>query len=31
VERLHLWAGTAYRHAAAEPAGRILHRLASGL
>lgn len=31
VERLHLWAGTAYRQATAEPAGRILHRLASGL
>jgi nitronate monooxygenase len=31
VERLHLWAGTAYRHATAEPAGRILARLASGL
>ena len=31
IERLHLWAGTAYRHATAEPAGRILARLASGL
>ena len=31
VERLHLWAGTGYRHATAEPAGRILARLASGL
>jgi nitronate monooxygenase len=30
VERLHLWAGTAYRHATAEPAGRIIRRLASG-
>ena len=31
IERLHLWAGTAYRHATAEPAGRILARLASRL
>ena len=31
VERLHLWAGTGYRHATAEPAGRIIRRLASGL
>ena len=31
VGRLHLWAGAAYRRATAEPAGRILARLASGL
>jgi nitronate monooxygenase len=31
MERLHLWAGAAYRHASDEPAGRILARLASGL
>jgi NAD(P)H-dependent flavin oxidoreductase YrpB (nitropropane dioxygenase family) len=30
-ERLHLWAGTGYRHATAEPAAAILRRLASGL
>jgi nitronate monooxygenase len=30
-ERLHLWAGTGYRHATEEPAGVILARLASGL
>ncbi|MFE7705928.1 nitronate monooxygenase [Streptomyces sp. NPDC057486] len=30
-ERINLWAGTGYRHATAEPAGRILERLASGL
>ncbi|MEU6657579.1 nitronate monooxygenase [Streptomyces sp. NPDC046821] len=28
-ERINLWAGTGYRHAAAEPAERILQRLAS--
>ncbi len=28
-ERLSLWAGTGFRHATAEPAGRILERLAS--
>jgi nitronate monooxygenase len=28
-ERIHLWAGTGYRHATAEPAGLILRRLAS--
>jgi NAD(P)H-dependent flavin oxidoreductase YrpB (nitropropane dioxygenase family) len=28
-ERVNLWAGTGYRHASAEPAGRILARLAS--
>ncbi|MER6345168.1 NAD(P)H-dependent flavin oxidoreductase [Streptomyces sp. NPDC001595] len=31
VERINLWAGTGYRHATAEPAGRILDRLASGV
>lgn len=30
-ERLHLWAGTGHRHAAEEPAARILARLAEGL
>ncbi|MFE2089918.1 nitronate monooxygenase [Streptomyces sp. NPDC059460] len=30
-ERINLWAGTGYRHASAEPAGRILQWLASGL
>ncbi|MGW1704948.1 nitronate monooxygenase [Streptomyces sp. NPDC002206] len=30
-ERINLWAGTGYRHAAAEPAGLILQGLASGL
>jgi NAD(P)H-dependent flavin oxidoreductase YrpB (nitropropane dioxygenase family) len=30
-ERLHLWAGTGYRHATAEPAAAILGRLASAL
>lgn len=30
-ERINLWAGTGYRHATAEPAGRILTRLASAL
>jgi NAD(P)H-dependent flavin oxidoreductase YrpB (nitropropane dioxygenase family) len=30
-ERINLWAGTGYRHAAAEPAGRILTRLASSI
>jgi nitronate monooxygenase len=30
-DRLHLWAGTGYRHATAEPAARILRRLASRL
>ncbi|MFI0509493.1 NAD(P)H-dependent flavin oxidoreductase [Streptomyces sp. WSLK1-5] len=29
AERINLWAGTGYRHATAEPAGRILHRLVS--
>jgi NAD(P)H-dependent flavin oxidoreductase YrpB (nitropropane dioxygenase family) len=28
-ERINLWAGTGYRHATAEPATRILRRLAS--
>ncbi|MGD1241904.1 NAD(P)H-dependent flavin oxidoreductase [Mycobacterium seoulense] len=28
---VHLWAGTGYRHATAEPAAEILQRLASGL
>ena len=28
-ERLHLWAGTGYRHATAEPAAAILRRLAA--
>ncbi|MFF3916484.1 NAD(P)H-dependent flavin oxidoreductase [Streptomyces sp. NPDC001852] len=28
-ERINLWAGTGYRHATAEPAARILHRLGS--
>lgn len=31
AERINLWAGTGYRHATAEPAGRILRRLASGV
>lgn len=30
-ERIHLWAGTGYRHAGEEPAERILRRLASGI
>jgi NAD(P)H-dependent flavin oxidoreductase YrpB (nitropropane dioxygenase family) len=30
-ERINLWAGTGYRHAAAEPAGQILQGLASEL
>jgi nitronate monooxygenase len=30
-ERLHLWAGSGYRHATDEPAAAILHRLASAL
>ena len=30
-ELVHLWAGTGFRHATAEPAGDILRRLASGL
>ncbi|WP_431954961.1 nitronate monooxygenase [Actinacidiphila sp. bgisy167] len=30
-ERIHLWAGTGYRHATEEPAERILRRLASGI
>ncbi len=30
-ERVNLWAGTGYRHASAEPAARILARLASRL
>jgi nitronate monooxygenase len=30
-ERINLWAGTGHRHAAAEPAGVILARLARGL
>jgi nitronate monooxygenase len=30
-ERLHLWAGTGYRHATEEPAGAILTRLAASL
>lgn len=30
-ERINLWAGTGYREATAEPAGRILARLASSL
>ncbi|WP_055589763.1 nitronate monooxygenase [Streptacidiphilus griseoplanus] len=29
-ERVHLWAGTGYRHARAEPVARILQRLAAG-
>jgi NAD(P)H-dependent flavin oxidoreductase YrpB (nitropropane dioxygenase family) len=29
-ERVHLWAGTGYRHATEEPAGAILIRLANG-
>ncbi|MFJ6633514.1 nitronate monooxygenase [Streptomyces sp. NPDC091376] len=29
AERINLWAGTGYRHAIAEPAARILRRLAS--
>jgi hypothetical protein len=28
-ERVHLWAGTGYRHAADAPAGDILTRLAA--
>ncbi|GAA1933806.1 NAD(P)H-dependent flavin oxidoreductase [Streptantibioticus ferralitis] len=28
-ERINLWAGTGYRHATAEPAAQILHRLVS--
>ena len=28
---VHLWAGTGYRHATAEPAADILRRLASNL
>ncbi|MGX1267437.1 NAD(P)H-dependent flavin oxidoreductase [Streptomyces phaeoluteigriseus] len=31
AERINLWAGTGYRHATAEPVGRILNRLASGV
>lgn len=31
AERVHLWAGTAYRHATEEPIAEILHRLASAL
>jgi nitronate monooxygenase len=31
VERLHLWAGTGFRHASAEPAARILGRLVAKL
>ncbi|MCA2226255.1 nitronate monooxygenase [Nonomuraea aurantiaca] len=31
AERLHLWAGTGYRHASAEPAARILTRLTANL
>jgi NAD(P)H-dependent flavin oxidoreductase YrpB (nitropropane dioxygenase family) len=30
AERVHLWAGTAYRHARDEPAARILRDLAAG-
>jgi nitronate monooxygenase len=30
-ERVHLWAGTGYRHATAEPAAAILDRLAAQL
>ncbi|MFD7444754.1 nitronate monooxygenase [Streptomyces sp. NPDC059909] len=30
-DRINLWAGTGHRHATAEPAARILQRLASGL
>jgi hypothetical protein len=30
-ERLHLWAGTGYRHATDEPAAVILDRLAAQL
>jgi NAD(P)H-dependent flavin oxidoreductase YrpB (nitropropane dioxygenase family) len=30
-ERLHLWAGTRYRHATAEPTATILTRLAGHL
>ncbi|WP_351227408.1 nitronate monooxygenase [Streptomyces sp. NPDC002133] len=30
-ERINMWAGTGYRHATAEPAARILQRLASTL
>jgi nitronate monooxygenase len=30
-EYVHLWAGTGYRHATAEPTAEILRRLASGL
>lgn len=30
-ERVHLWAGTGFRHATAEPAGTILTRLAADL
>ncbi|MBV1853618.1 NAD(P)H-dependent flavin oxidoreductase [Catellatospora tritici] len=31
AERLHLWAGTGFRHAAEQPAGVILNRLAAHL
>ncbi|MCG5219253.1 nitronate monooxygenase [Streptosporangium soli] len=31
TERLHLWAGTGFRHASAEPAARILTRLTANL
>ncbi len=31
AESLHLWAGTGYRSAAAEPAGDVVRRLAAGL
>ncbi|MTD58247.1 nitronate monooxygenase [Amycolatopsis pithecellobii] len=31
ADRVHLWAGTGYRHATAEPAAKILGRLASKL
>jgi NAD(P)H-dependent flavin oxidoreductase YrpB (nitropropane dioxygenase family) len=31
TERLHLWAGTGFRHAAAEPAARVLSRLIAEL
>ncbi|MEU8637810.1 nitronate monooxygenase [Amycolatopsis sp. NPDC048633] len=31
ADRLHLWAGTGFRHASAEPAARILGRLAAHL
>jgi nitronate monooxygenase len=31
AERVHLWAGTGFRNATAEPAGVILQRLAGSL